>query len=389
MKRTILALLAAYVLYVAAGIAAIQFGALERFYFFPYFSIKHKQDHSGFSTDGPIVMNRNRYRVSRQIVATASGLQVMTDTLPTGQPVSFTCHLGDSVSFQVPLRQNPPSVQPDTYPAPEKMLVVSDIEGNFEGFRLLLTSAGVMNEHYAWQFGSGHLVLVGDFFDRGLNVTECLWLIYKLEQEAEQAGGKVHFILGNHEVMNLTGKLRYLRRKYRVNADSLGLPYEQWYAADTELGQWLRTKNVLEKIGPTLFLHGGLSPEVAARHLSITAINNVARQGLSRPLNVIPPKGSLEELLTYSQQSPDWYRGLVQEKVSASEVRSILKQYQAARMVVGHTPVEKITPLYTNQVLAIDLPHQENTARGYMQGVWVEADTFYSLDNRGQKVKLW
>lgn len=389
MKRIILALLAAYVLYIAAGVAAIQFGVIEKFYFFPYFSIKHKQDRSGFSTDGPIVVRRNGYRISKQIVPTAAGLRVQTDTLPAGKPASLTCHLGNSVSFQVPLRQSPPSLQPDVYPAPEKMLVVSDIEGNFEGFRLLLTSAGVMNDQYNWQFGQGHLVLVGDFFDRGLNVTECLWLIYKLEQEAEQAGGKVHFILGNHEVMNLTGKLKYLRRKYRLNADSLGLPYEQWYTADTELGQWLRTKNVVEKIGPTLFLHGGLSPEVAARHLSITAINTVARQGLDRPLNTVPPKGSLEQILTYSQLSPDWYRGLVQETTSDSEVTAILQQYQATRMVVGHTPVKEITPLYSNRVLAIDLPHQENTAKGYMQGVWVEGDTFYSLDNQGQKVKLW
>jgi hypothetical protein len=60
----------------------------------------------------------------------------------------------------------------------------------------------------------GSLILTGDFFDRGLRVTECLWLMYKLEGEALAAGGRVHFLLGNHEVMNLSGDHTYVRSKY-------------------------------------------------------------------------------------------------------------------------------------------------------------------------------
>lgn len=89
-------------------------------------------------------------------------------------------------------------------------------------------------------------MLVGDFFDRGLNITECLWLIYKLEKEAEKQGGKVHFILGNHEMMNLKSELRYVRDKYHENADTLKLDYKKWYANNTELGRWLRTKMALK-----------------------------------------------------------------------------------------------------------------------------------------------
>lgn len=388
MKKIMLALTAVYALYIAAGITAIQLGEIEKFYFFPYYAIKYKQDRSGFAPDGPIVMLRGSQRISRQILPSTNGLRVATDTLPAGA-ATVTCYPDSTSSFQVALRLAAPTPQPDQYPTPEKMLIVSDIEGNFEGFRQLLTSAGVMDQAHTWRFGRGHLVLVGDFFDRGLNVTECLWLIYKLEQEAEQAGGKVHFILGNHEIMNLTGKLHYLRRKYRVNADSLGLPYEKWYTPTTELGCWLRSKNVIEKIGPTLFLHGGLSPEVASKQLTLTAINNLARRGLGRPWNTAPSKGSLEALVTHSQLSPDWYRGLVQKKTPAAVVGQMLRQYGVARMVVGHTPVERITALYNRRVLAIDLPHQENMAKGYMQAVWVVGDTFYTLDTRGPKVPLW
>jgi len=49
------------------------------------------------------------------------------------------------------------------------------------------------------------LVLVGDCVDRGQEVTQVLWLIYKLEIAAKNKGGSVHFVLGNHEIMNFQG----------------------------------------------------------------------------------------------------------------------------------------------------------------------------------------
>ena len=58
------------------------------------------------------------------------------------------------------------------YPMPEKLIAISDIEGEFEAFRSFLIANGVMNKKYKWTFGKGHLVTVGDFFDRGLMVTQ-------------------------------------------------------------------------------------------------------------------------------------------------------------------------------------------------------------------------
>lgn len=103
---------------------------------------------------------------------------------------------------------------PDVYDFATKNAGLSDIEGNFGAFKALLCAGGVIDKQFNWTYGDGHLVLTGDFFDRGLNVTECLWLVYKLEREAETFGGKVHFILGDHEVMNMNGDHRYVRNKY-------------------------------------------------------------------------------------------------------------------------------------------------------------------------------
>jgi hypothetical protein len=39
-------------------------------------------------------------------------------------------------------------------------------------------------------------------------VTETLWFVYSLEQQAALQGGKGHALLGNHEIMSLEKKYK-------------------------------------------------------------------------------------------------------------------------------------------------------------------------------------
>ena len=70
------------------------------------------------------------------------------------------------------------------------MAGLSDIEGNFQAFRDFLINAKVIDTGLNWTFGDKHLVLVGDFVDRGASVTQVLWLIHKLEQQACAPAGR-------------------------------------------------------------------------------------------------------------------------------------------------------------------------------------------------------
>ncbi len=60
--------------------------------------------------------------------------------------------------------------EPSIFTTNEKLLVLSDIEGEFDGFRKLMLQRGVMDSMFNWTFGKNHLVLVGDHFDRGNDV---------------------------------------------------------------------------------------------------------------------------------------------------------------------------------------------------------------------------
>jgi hypothetical protein len=374
------------VAYLAGGIGLLATGTINRLYFWPGWSIKGpktRSDLSGLAADGPVVFYQRGQLVSKRIAPRGGKLVLLTDTLRAKQNNRVQCFVNETgQAFEVPLREEV-AVPADTYPAPEKLLAISDIEGNFKGFQQLLCGTGVVDARLDWCFGRGHLVLVGDFFDRGLNVTECLWLIYKLEQEAALAGGQVHFIVGNHERMNLTGHFKYVRRKYLRNADTLGVAYARWYDRAAVLGQWLRTKNVVEKIGSLVFVHGGISPQIAAERLSLAQLNALARGSIDTPVTALAPQA---RRVTQPPGSPDWYRGLVLGEPEEEQVAAVLKAYGATAMVVGHTPVARITRLYHGKIVAIDLPHQQHTDAGQLlHALWLEGGVMSVIDSKGIK----
>jgi hypothetical protein len=123
----------------------------------------------------------------------ASAKEYHTDSLN-----SVTCYYPlDSSQFQIPIHSNfeiPKSRYSDT----GKILAISDIESNYKTFRDFLIKNNVINQNLEWIFGNGHLVLVGDFVDRGYFTTQVLWFIYTLDHAAQRHGGLVHFIIGNH-----------------------------------------------------------------------------------------------------------------------------------------------------------------------------------------------
>ncbi len=135
---------------------------------------------------------------------------------------------------------------------------MSDLHGQFDIFVDLLKSNNIVNDRLDWNFGTNHLIITGDHFSRGDKVMEILWLLYKLDQQASQAGGHVHVMLGNHEMMTLNNDLRYLNRKYAYTSGVLGTMYGNLFSSNSVLGAWLRSKHVVLNINDIIFVHGGL-----------------------------------------------------------------------------------------------------------------------------------
>lgn len=169
-----------------------------------------------------------------------------------------------------------------TFSQVKNIAALSDIHGQYD-LAVELLKNNIIDKNLNWNFGKGHLVIAGDVFDRGSKVNEMLWLIYKLENEAKQKGGKVHFLLGNHEFMVLHQDLRYINEKYKTTSTLLKLPYDELYSNKTVLGRWLRSKPTILKINNSIFVHGGISKDfLAQRKFNIDEINSTMRKSIDR-----------------------------------------------------------------------------------------------------------
>lgn len=256
------------------------------------------------------------------------------------------------------LRKGKYSIQDAEYSGVKKVLAIGDVHGEYDVLVELLLNSGVVDENLDWNWADGHLVFIGDIFDRGDKVTESLYLIKKLQRQALVNKGKLHLLLGNHEVMVLMNDSRYVAPKYKNMCKRLMMNYPGFFAKNTELGKWLRSLNSVVKINDLLFVHGGLSPDLVDRGHSLERINDDIRNSLDEDNGM-----THEELMKaiYFPENPLWYRGYLMKSRSYSiinkeELNKVLSFYKVSRIFFGHTEVESIRFLHEGKVGAINVP---------------------------------
>ena len=184
----------------------------------------------------------------------------------------------------------------------ERVVAFGDVHGAYDALVTTLQNAGVIDENLVWIGGRTHLVSTGDLLDRGAKSRHVMDLMIRLEREAEEAGGRVHQLLGNHEVMNLIGDLRYVAdEEYAAFADSESAEEREFwfqhyresmpadfdeqvlrdefankappgffghrraFRSDGHYGEWLLGKSFMVVVNGMAFVHGG-APVYVAEH---------------------------------------------------------------------------------------------------------------------------
>jgi hypothetical protein len=260
-----------------------------------------------------------------------------------------------------------------------RVVAIGDVHGSYDGLVADLKMAGLVGDDAHWTGGQATLVQVGDFTDRGTQTREVLDFLMRLPGEAQKAGGRAVVLLGNHEVMNMLGDLRYvnpdeyaqfrdarspqLREEfYKRSLRSAGAAArdsgqkfdekaftEQFmkqvplgfverthaFSEEGEYGRWLRTLPVVAKVNGYVFLHGGLTPEVAA--LGCTEITERVHREVTQDIK--KTRADPMASLAASENGPLWYRGLAREDETtlAPAVQKTLDLMKARGIVVGHT----------------------------------------------------
>ena len=342
-------------------------------------------------------------------------------------------------------------------PDPPRIVAVGDIHGDYDSFRRILHDAGLVDDGGAWKGGDAVLVQTGDYFDRGAKVREVLDFMMTLEAQARAAGGRVEVLLGNHEGMNLLGDLRDVNPEAygrfaddesearraaaydayaslararasdmaRAGDRQLEVPpvyqpeaKDAWMAAHPpgaieyveaigpkeRYGKWLRSRPAAVRVGDTVFVHGGFTPETAPKSLDAlneqvkteiqqwdrardllvsrkaalpffdlnemlqaaraTALVARANAGVGDAVTMAPGLQPLEALgrigtwFLINPNSPLWTRTFATwtSQEGREKVDGLAARYKAARFVVGHTPLRdgRIADRFSNRVFLID-----------------------------------
>jgi len=284
----------------------------------------------------------------------------------------------------------------------DKIAAVSDIHGAFHHFSSLLKANKIIDGSSNWSWGNGHLVIVGDVFDKGPYVTECFWLIKKLEDQAKKQGGKVHLLYGNHERLVLSGITDHIGNKYRDISEKLIINYGQIYGSNTYLGRWLRTKNVMIKINNILFTHGGISKKLVDAQLSLEDINKYFNIWVkSEHLMNYDTNTRYNTSLVLGRIGPLEYRGYFNRNIfnrgqssrfSSQSIKEMLKLYSADRIIVGHTIVKEIQGLFGNTIIAINKEYPRNDIindESDCQMLIVEGANYFKANSNGERTLLF
>ena len=110
---------------------------------------------------------------------------------------------------------------------------------------------------------------------------------------------------------------------------------------------------MLLRIGDTLFLHGGISPEALHMALDPAATNAAYQRSLGRPRAEIKADPATAPLYD-GKTSPIWYRGYFDGRLDTAAVQAVLDRLQLQRIVVGHTSMPHVSSFHGDRIIAID-----------------------------------
>ncbi len=256
----------------------------------------------------------------------------------------------------------------------ERVVAISRVTGEIERLRALLEQMEVIDAQGDWIGGETHLVQMGNVFGRSEYVDEAARYLWELQNQAEEAGGAVHVLLGMTEytiLLNQPAQLDYksyarfagdnaaerkqelLERNLEEYSEFLGdNPKRDFYlerfenffeisvfegaaeffdtiARGTEFGDWLRSRNAVVRINDIVYSCSGISPSY--KDLHIVEINQRIRNDIASKDLYLEPRLDL--------QSPIWWSG----PLTGSDgdihfvIEDVLQEMGIPMMMIGRT----------------------------------------------------
>lgn len=202
---------------------------------------------------------------------------------------------------------------------------------------------------FRWIGDDTYVVQIGDQIDRcrqncsNINATiddedsdiEILLLFDSLNKLAKRKNGAVISLLGNHEMMNVTGDMSYVSYKGLVGNGGLYKRHETFKQIISK--RLACTRSIILIIGNYVFVHGGITNALAKKY-NIYDINDIIKKFL---FDLSLSNDAVAELVYDQHISPLWNRDFAYIKTQEqcnTMLSPVLNTLNVKGMVIGHTP---------------------------------------------------
>lgn len=317
---------------------------------------------------------------------------------PPSRSLHLNCLLESTISIQDPeLRVDSP---PTYVTANGRVIAIGDLHGDLNKTIRALELAQVVRPDShglpVWCGGDSVVVQLGDVFDRGDCEIGILMLLRELHNQAQNDGGAVFMLNGNHESLNICGNFRYVTPgAFYESALAAGLTKELSFNWDDQLKARLElyspgglvacelAKNpTVLIVNDTVFAHGGLLPIHV--NYGLERVNREMAAWMRGDVTITGKKAMPPYIAMGGANSILWNRTLAKERFdtpyaryyACSLIKSVLRKLKVKRLVVGHTPQMSGCNCECNgQIWRVDVGMSEGVLNAEPQLIVIEEDS--------------
>ncbi len=263
--------------------------------------------------------------------------------------------------------------------------IIGDVHGQYAKLVTLLTNASLIDSDLHWAGADAQLWFLGDFVDRGPDGIGVIELVMRLQNEAARVGGLVQSVIGNHDLMLLAAYRFGRAKKVLANLpdrpedfpiDSVDMFTAEWLhmgGVPRDLvrmtgkhAAWLSHLPAMARVDDHLLIHADALLYVRSGS-TLDEVNQLFREALD--------DDDYDQWSTIIDGFSE-HRAFMTTGGTQRAMR-LLRIFECARIVHGHTPIQKITDEHPSSAVV----YANGRCINVDGGMYLGGDGFiYSLD---------
>ncbi|GCE16322.1 metallophosphoesterase family protein [Dictyobacter kobayashii] len=212
--------------------------------------------------------------------------------------------------------------------------VIGDIHGHLRALHKILHEAHLINHAHHWTGGEASLWFIGDLVDRGPDSIPVIDYVIQLQHEAQESGGHVDCLLGNHELLML-GAYQFGRRSTGLSSNFI-TKWRHNGGAKTDLAKlsnkhltWLTERPAMAIVRDALLVHADATFYTRYGR-SIVEVNETLKTLMKRS-NTLAWEELIEEFAM---------RGVFNHPYGGKDfIERFLMIFGGKQIIHGHTPI--------------------------------------------------